>query len=128
MLPSRSGTGGGLPNWLRFLLCTLKARRLTPFATALWPERRVPVQTLANRLSETRRALGLAGDGRPRLRKMGRRHLIVDAETDWDQFKDLSGAEQGPACWRKALALVRGRPLDGLDRGEWAQLEGFTPR
>ena len=35
------------------------------FATALWPDRRVPVQTLANRLSETRRALGPAGDGRP---------------------------------------------------------------
>jgi DNA-binding SARP family transcriptional activator len=96
------------------------------FATALWPERRVPVQTLANRLSETRRALGLANDGRPRLRKMGRRHLIVDAETDWDRFKDLSGAGRGPQSWRRALALVRGRPLDGLDRGEWSQMEGFT--
>ncbi|MFZ2056848.1 MAG: hypothetical protein WAV54_05520, partial [Acidimicrobiales bacterium] len=58
------------------------------FATALWPERRVPLQTLANRLSETRRALGIAGDGRPRLRKQGRRHLIVEAETDWDRFRD----------------------------------------
>jgi DNA-binding SARP family transcriptional activator len=96
------------------------------FATALWPERRVPVQTLANRLSETRRALGLASDGRPRLRKEGRRHRIVDADTDWDRFKGLSAAEQGPESWRRALALVRGRPFHGLERGEWAQLEGFT--
>jgi DNA-binding SARP family transcriptional activator len=96
------------------------------FATALWPERRVPVQTLANRLSETRRALGIAGDGRPRLRKAGRRHFIADAETDWDRFKKLSRVEEGAESWRKALALVRGRPFDGLERGEWAQLEGFA--
>jgi len=96
------------------------------FATALWPERRVPVQTLANRLSETRRALGIARDGRPRLRKAGRRHFIADVETDWDHFKKLSQDERGAASWRKALALVRGRPFDGLERGEWAQLEGFA--
>ena len=94
------------------------------FATALWPERRVPLQTLANRLSETRRALGLASDGRPRLRKQGRRHLIVEAETDWDRFRELAEESRGPDAWRGALALVRGRPFEGLDRGEWAQLEG----
>jgi len=94
------------------------------FATALWPERRVPLQTLANRLSETRRALGLASDGRPRLRKQGRRHLIVECETDWDRFKELASNRDEPDSWRRALALVRGRPFDGLDRGEWAQLEG----
>ncbi len=94
------------------------------FATALWPERRVPLQTLANRLSETRRALGLASDGRPRLRKQGRRHLIVEAETDWNHFRKLASEADGADSWRRALALVRGRPFDGLDRGEWAQLEG----
>jgi DNA-binding SARP family transcriptional activator len=95
------------------------------FATALWPERRVPLQTLANRLSETRRALGIASDGRPRLRKQGRRHLIVEAETDWDRFRELASESSGADSWRRALALVRGRPFDGLDRGEWAQLEGY---
>jgi DNA-binding SARP family transcriptional activator len=96
------------------------------FAAALWPERRVPIQTLANRLSETRRALGLASDGRPRLRKEARRHRIVEASTDWDQFRELTSPGQEPESWRRALALVRGRPFDGLERGEWAQLEGFT--
>jgi DNA-binding SARP family transcriptional activator len=95
------------------------------FATALWPERRVPMQTLANRLSEARKALGAASDGRPRLRKEGGRHLIVEAETDWDRFRDLASEGRGADSWRRALALVRGRPFDGLDRGEWAQLEGF---
>jgi len=95
------------------------------FAAAMWPDRRVPVQTLANRLSETRRALGLASDGRPRLRKQGRRHLIVEAETDWDRFRDLAAEARDAKSWRSALALVRGRPFGDLDRGEWAQLEGF---
>ncbi len=96
------------------------------FATALWPERRVPMQTLANRLSEARKALGAAADGRARLRKQGGRHLIVEAETDWDRFRDLASEGRGADSWRRALALVRGRPFDGLDRGEWAQLEGFA--
>jgi hypothetical protein len=95
------------------------------FATALWPERRVPLQTLANRLSEARRALGPASDGRPRLRKRDKRHLIVESETDWDRFRDLACEGCGADSWRRALALVRGRPFDGLDQGEWAQLEGF---
>ncbi len=96
------------------------------FATALWPDRRVPLQTLANRLSEARRALGFATDGRPRLRKRSSRHLIAEAETDWDRFRDLASEGCGADSWRRALALVRGRPFDGLDRGEWAHLEGFS--
>ena len=96
------------------------------FATALWPERRVPLQTLANRLSEARRALGSASDGRPRLRKRDKRHLIVEFDTDWDLFRDLASEGRGADSWRRALALVRGRPFDGLEQGEWTQLEGFA--
>jgi len=96
------------------------------FATALWPERRVPLQTIANRLSEARKALGPAADGRPRLRKQGKRHVIVEAGTDWDRFRELASESCGADSWRRALALVSGRPFDGLDRGEWAQMEGFV--
>jgi DNA-binding SARP family transcriptional activator len=96
------------------------------FATALWPERRVPLQTLANRLSEARRALGCASDGRPRLRKRDKRHLIVEFDTDWDLFRDLASEGRGADSWRRALGLVRGRPFDGLEQGEWTQLEGFA--
>jgi hypothetical protein len=88
------------------------------FAAALWSGRLVPLQTLANRLSETRKALGLASDGRPRLRKRGGRHLIVEVETDWDRFRSLIREESDADSWRKALALVRGRPFADLDKGE----------
>jgi hypothetical protein len=50
----------------------------------------------------------------------------VEVETDWDRFKNLSSQEGGADSWASALALVRGRPFDGLDRGEWAQLEGHV--
>ena len=94
--------------------------------TALWPERRMPPQTIANRLSEARHALGLSPDGRPRLRKSGERHLIADVETDWERFKALAGREDDPAAWREALGLVRGRPFLELHQGQWTVLEGFA--
>ena len=96
------------------------------FATALWRDRRVPAQTLANRLSEARRALGIARDGAPRLRRNGSRHLLVDVATDWERFRELASEGGGAESWRKALELVRGRPFDGLPRGEWVHLEGFA--
>ncbi len=93
--------------------------------TALWPERRMPPQTIANRLSEARRALGFASDGRPRLRKSGERHLIADARTDWERFQALARRRNDPAAWREALELVRGRPFCDLHQGQWTALEGF---
>jgi DNA-binding SARP family transcriptional activator len=94
--------------------------------TALWPERRMPPQTIANRLSEARRALGFSPDGRPRLRKSGERHLIADVGTDWERFKTLACREADPAAWRHALGLLRGRPFLDLHQGQWTVLEGFA--
>jgi DNA-binding SARP family transcriptional activator len=85
----------------------------------------MPPQTIANRLSEARHALGLSPDGRPRLRKSGERHLIADVETDWERFKALAGQDD-PAAWREALGLVRGRPFLELHQGQWTVLEGFA--
>lgn len=96
------------------------------FATALWPDRRVPLQTLSNRLSEARALLGDAPDGRPRLRKHNGRHLLADTTTDWDQFRELASEGGGADSWRRALELVRGRPFQGLSRSEWVHLDGFA--
>ncbi|MGA8297550.1 MAG: bacterial transcriptional activator domain-containing protein [Acidimicrobiales bacterium] len=93
--------------------------------TAIWPNRRMPQQTIANRLSEARRALGDAVDGRPRLRKADERHLIADVTTDWEEFRSLVETDDQDA-WRKALELVRGRPFSDLHEGQWALLEGFS--
>jgi DNA-binding SARP family transcriptional activator len=93
--------------------------------TAIWPNRRMPQQTIANRLSEARRALGDADDGRPRMRKVDERHLIADVTTDWQEFRSLSESEDA-ASWRGALRLVRGRPFGDLHEGQWALLEGFS--
>lgn len=94
--------------------------------TALWPERRMPQQTVANRLSEARRALGTASDGRARLRRSDERHYVVEISTDWDRFKALTETEDDPAAWRRALDLVRGRPFSDLHQGQWVALEGFA--
>ncbi len=93
--------------------------------TAIWPNRRMPQQTIANRLSEARRALGDAADGRPRLRKIDERHLIADFRTDWEEFCALAATEDA-ASWRRALEFVRGRPFGDLQQGQWALLEGFS--
>ncbi|HTW98793.1 MAG TPA: bacterial transcriptional activator domain-containing protein, partial [Acidimicrobiales bacterium] len=94
------------------------------WSTAVWPDRRVPMQTVANRLSEARRALGHASDGLPRLRRVADRHVIVDVSTDWERFVQLSRS-QDPADWRCGLALVRGRPFVNLRSGYWTVLEGL---
>ncbi len=94
------------------------------WSTAVWPERRVPVQTVANRLSEARRALGAASDGLPRLRRRGDRHLLVDVKTDWERFQSLA-VEDATEDRRRALSLVRGRPFADLRRGHWTVIEGL---
>lgn len=95
-------------------------------AAAVWPERRVPTQTLANRLSEIRQLLGLASDGRPILRRQGPRHVLAETRTDWELFQSLSRSSRREEL-RTALALVRGRPLAGVADSGWALLEGFVP-
>jgi DNA-binding SARP family transcriptional activator len=93
---------------------------------ALWPERRVPQQTVANRLSEARRLLGFDADDLPRLRRDGERHQLRGVCTDWQRFRELAAADHGPSDWCDALALVRGRPFEDLQEGQWTVLEGFV--
>lgn len=95
-------------------------------AAAVWPRKRVPPQTLANRLSETRRALGLGHDGSPLLHRQHGRHVLSpEVATDLALFKTSADG-----CDRRgledALRLVRGRPLEGLHDSGWTFLEGFV--
>ena len=88
-------------------------------ATTLWPDKE-PDQvnkTLRNRLYEARRALGGRISTAPRVR------LDDSVETDWGRFQSLAtgGLEEKV----EALALIRGRPLDGIN-AEWVSDEGFV--
>ena len=94
-------------------------------ATALWPERRVPRQTVANRLHEARVSLGATSEGRPRIHRVEGRHKVSsDVRTDWGAFCSLTRPGTGPSSWHQALSLVRGRPFDGLSQADWVTLEG----
>ena len=94
-------------------------------ATALWPERRVTRQTVANRLHEARAALGATSDGHPRIHRVEGRHKVSsDVRSDWGAFCSLTRPGTGPSSWHRALSLVRGRPFDGLSQADWVTLEG----
>jgi hypothetical protein len=92
---------------------------------ALWPGRNVPPQSVSNRLSEARRLLGMELDGTPRLRRSAGRHRLAGVITDWEQFCVLADARRDHTSWRYALDLVRGRPFDDLQEGQWTVFEGF---
>jgi len=61
---------------------------------ALWPDRRVPAQTVANRLSEAAGCSGSELDGRPRLRRSGRSALARGRD---DGIGNSSGCSRLPA-------------------------------
>jgi DNA-binding SARP family transcriptional activator len=93
------------------------------WSTALWPHRRVPDQTISNRLSEARRLLGFAPDDRPRLRRDGELYRLADVSTDWARFKRLADRSADVPAWRAALGLVRGRPFEDLPPALWTAVE-----
>ncbi len=97
------------------------------WATALWPDRLMAPSSLHSTASVARRSLGQGLDGSDHLpRSHGRLALARTVTTDWDRF--LALADSGDIdSWRSALALVRGRPFDGLRSSDWPILEGIGP-
>lgn len=96
--------------------------------SAVWADRRVPAQTVANRLSEARQALGETKLGHPRLRRVSGRHVLSpEVSTDWAEFERLTSTGSNAKDWAQALGLVRGRPFEGLAESGWATLDGYLP-
>ncbi|MHB1974619.1 MAG: AfsR/SARP family transcriptional regulator [Acidimicrobiales bacterium] len=106
-----------------FLALHPEGATTSAWSTALWPHRRVPGQTIANRLSEARRLLGFAPDDRPRLRRNGELYVLSDVSSDWARFKQLSHRDRDVSSWNAALQLVRGRPFEDLPSTLWTAIE-----
>ncbi len=106
-----------------FLALHPEGATTSAWSTALWPHRRVPGQTIANRLSEARRLLGFAPDDRPRLRRNGELYVLSDVSSDWARFKQLSHRDRDVSSWHAALQLVRGRPFEDLPSTLWTAVE-----
>ena len=94
------------------------------WATALWTDRCIAASTLHSTASVARSALGRSASGTDHLPRGGRRlRLEGTVGTDVDRFA-RAAASPDPARWKDALALVRGRPFDGLLLADWAVLDG----
>jgi LysM repeat protein len=104
-------------NLLTFLALHPRGVDRHQLLAALWPEQAPSLQTMRNRISETRRLLdGGITDG-PIWR------LTDKVSTDWAQFTALAAGDIDEQ--RRALQLVRGRPFTGLDDADWIDLEGI---
>ncbi|HUC36253.1 MAG TPA: BTAD domain-containing putative transcriptional regulator [Acidimicrobiales bacterium] len=96
------------------------------WSTALWPDRLMAPASLHSTASAARRALGISRAGQDHLpRSHGRLALGPGVTTDFEQLLALSRSVD-PSDWERALALVRGRPFEGLRAPDWALLEGIT--
>ncbi|HEY1829057.1 MAG TPA: BTAD domain-containing putative transcriptional regulator [Acidimicrobiales bacterium] len=94
------------------------------WSEALWPTRVVSQATCDSTVSDCRRALGCDGDGMARLVRDGRILRLADSvHTDVEQFARLASADH-PEAWRRALGLVRGTLLEGMQLSDWAVFDG----
>ncbi len=95
------------------------------WATALWPDKEMAPASLHSTASAARRSLGTSNSEADHLpRSRGRLALGPEVRTDWDEFVDLSQSSI-PDDWRRALAMIHGRPFDGLRSPDWVVLEGI---
>jgi len=99
------------------------------WATALWPDRRMSPNSLNTALWQARRALGVDAAGARHLVPARAALLVLGpgVSTDLDRFELLASCGSVDGL-RQALALVRGRPLDGIGDPDWVVLEGHASR
>ena len=97
------------------------------WVTALWPDRVMAPATIHSTSSAARRALGTSTDGRALLPQGHARLRMSDAVgCDVDLVTELLNADR--LTRRAAMAVLRGRPFDGLRRYEWVISEGHLAR
>jgi DNA-binding SARP family transcriptional activator len=98
--------------------------RSDAWSTALWTERRIAPSTLHSTASVARQALGRSQAGAEHLPRNGQTLRLADTVgSDVERFA-LAAADPDPERWMDALALVRGRPFEGLHLADWSILEG----
>jgi DNA-binding SARP family transcriptional activator len=98
--------------------------RSDAWSTALWTERRIAPSTLHSTASVARQALGRSQAGTEHLPRGGQTLRLADTVgSDVERFA-LAAADPDPERWMDALALVRGRPFEGLHLADWSILEG----
>ena len=111
-----------------YLACHRSGVRTARWVDALWPDRGVSPSTVHSTASDARRALGPDACGRPRIARHGGLLRLADCvATDVDQFVRLAGSG-APDAALQALGLVRGVPLGGLARDDWAVFDGTQAR
>jgi DNA-binding SARP family transcriptional activator len=98
--------------------------RHAEWAQAIWPDRPVTLATVHSTASDARRALGAAANGVAHLPRGGRLRLGEAVTTDVEQFADLAAGTDDPGRLGQAFALVRGPLFAGLQRADWAVLDG----
>lgn len=91
---------------------------------AMWPDTRVTATKRNGPVTQARGWLGTAADGHPYLCHIdqGGYALAEEVRTDWQVFLELT-ADHTPASLIRALRLVTGQPVTGINptRYAWAE-------
>jgi hypothetical protein len=112
-----------------FLACTPQGATTEQVGAALSPVRRLSPATIWSLASRTRKWLGSDADGvpyYPRTPDAGAHRLHPAVRTDWSRWLELVGPDASTTPTERlvdALALVHGRPFDGVTEKHYTWAE-----